>query len=198
MDVLLFSGGIDSTCLAWGLKPDRLAFFDYGQIQAKGEIRAGKNIAQQIGIPLDVHEVPLQMLGSGTMAGKAVDEARPAEFWPYRNQALITLAAMAYFAQGVSTISIGTVAGDDRHPDGSGDFVNAISRLVSLQSGPTVKAPAMGMSSEQLIEKFNVPQNLLGWTFSCHTGVWACGQCNGCKKQGEIIAWMKSVRKLND
>jgi 7-cyano-7-deazaguanine synthase len=51
---LLFSGGIDSTCLAWMERPDRLTFIDYGQIPAAGEQRACEAIAADLGFRLDV------------------------------------------------------------------------------------------------------------------------------------------------
>ena len=95
MRVLLFSGGIDSTCIAWLERPDRLAFVDYGQIPAKGELRACRSIADALDLPLDVHTADLRSFGGGLMAGGAAEGAAP-EFWPFRNQMLITLAAMYY------------------------------------------------------------------------------------------------------
>jgi len=188
MKVLLFSGGIDSTCLAWSERPDRLAFIDYGQIPAKGELRACKAIAEELKIPFDVLNADLRQFGSGSMAGKAsADGGIVAEFWPYRNQMLITLVAMAYHDQGLREIIIGTVRSDQQHPDGRPAFLVAINNLLTSQSDVIVRAPAANQETGSLVELSNAPASLLGWTFSCHTGEWACGQCGGCHKHSEVM-----------
>ncbi|MBL4767790.1 MAG: 7-cyano-7-deazaguanine synthase [Rhodobacteraceae bacterium] len=187
MKVLLFSGGIDSTCLAWSERPDRLAFIDYGQIPAKGELRACESIADELKTPFDVLTADLRQFGSGSMAGKAsAGGSAVTEFWPYRNQMLITLVAMAYHGQNLREIIIGTVNSDQQHPDGRPAFLSAMNGVLGSQSDVTVRAPAAKQETGQLIEVSNVPASLLGWTFSCHTGEWACGQCGGCRKNSEV------------
>ncbi len=110
-----------------------------------------------------------------------------AEFWPYRNQMLVTLAATAFAATPLTEILVGTVVGDDAHPDGTVDFVNALDRLVCLQAGVCVVAPAFVVSTLDLTRKAAVPRSVLGWTFSCHTGEWACGSCRGFNKHRHVI-----------
>lgn len=188
MKVLLFSGGMDSTALAWSLRPERLTFINYGQIPAAGEERACRAISNELGLPLDVHNVDLLAFGSGAMAGRKQQDGAQPEFWPYRNQMLITLAAMAYETQGLSALIIGTVRSDRAHPDGRAAFVRTIDRLLLIQSNVRVLAPAAKLSSQELVRQSEVPLSLLGWTFSCHTGEWACGQCRGCNKHGEVMA----------
>lgn len=183
--MLLFSGGIDSTCLAWLERPDRLAFIDYGQIPAKGELRACKSIAEAIGTPLDVHETDLRSFGAGLMAGSATDSPAP-EFWPFRNQMLITLAAMYYAPRGVSEILIGTVRSDRQHPDGRARFLRAMESVLKSQASISLRAPAADEQTEALAKRSKAPHSLLGWTFSCHTGEWACGQCGGCRKHDAV------------
>lgn len=189
--VLLLTGGLDSTALAVMLEVDRALFIDYGQRPARGEERAARAVAEALEIPLDIRRVDLAAFGHGTMsaAGTAFPAAQAApEFWPYRNQMLITLAAMTYAAEPVTEIVIGTVVGDDAHPDGRPEFLAAMDRVVSQQSGVKVVAPALGMTTLELIRKAGVPRSLLGWTFSCHTGEWACGSCRGCHKHRTVIA----------
>lgn len=188
MRALLFSGGIDSTALAWWLKPEKLLFVDYGQVAANGELRAAKSVAKAIDRKLDVRSIPLRQFGQGSMAGDLSASSPVPEFWPYRNQALITVAAMAYADLPISSIIIGTVSGDgDRHADGRIEFVETMNRLLEMQGGPKLEAPAIKVTSEQLIADTRVPQSVLGWTFSCHTGEWACGACAGCVKHDEIM-----------
>ena len=94
---------------------------------------------------------------------------------------------MTYVADFVSAILVGTVVGDDAHPDGNKEFVSAIDQLVRQQSGVRVIAPAIEMTTLQLIREAAVPKSVLGWTFSCHTGEWACGTCRGCNKHRHVI-----------
>ncbi|MGZ8287097.1 MAG: 7-cyano-7-deazaguanine synthase [Allosphingosinicella sp.] len=186
MRVLLFSGGIDSTCLAWMERPDRLAFIDYGQIPAKGELRASRAIAGELGLALDVHVTDLRAFGGGSMAGRIGPADAPPEFWPFRNQMLITLAAMIYASQGATELMVGTVRSDRQHSDGRARFLRAMSAVLRSQSGLSVRAPAANEQTHALAKRSGVPVELLGWTFSCHTGEWACGQCRGCQKHAEI------------
>ena len=188
MRALLFSGGIDSTTIAWRLKPEKLLFVDYGQVAATGELRAARSIAKAIDRELDIRSVSLRQFGSGSMAGDLSSSNTVLEFWPYRNQALITVAAMAYADLPISSILIGTVSGDgDRHADGTAEFVETMNRLLGMQGGPMLEAPAIEVTSEQLIADTRVPLSALGWTFSCHTGEWACGTCAGCLKHDQIM-----------
>ena len=195
MRALLFSGGLDSTALAWMLRPEKLVFFDYGQRPAKGEERAARAVANAVGIPLDVRRVDMSAFGHGTMSTSGTPLAlalETPEFWPYRNQMLITLAAMTYAADPLAEILVGTVVGDHAHPDGRKEFVSAIDRLVRQQSGVRVVAPAIEMTTLQLLTKAAVPKSVLGWTFSCHTGEWACGDCRGCNKHREVIECLEA------
>lgn len=187
MKILLFSGGIDSTAIAWWRRPERLFFVDYGQLAAAGELRAAQSIAKDIGLPLDVRQISLRSFGHGAMADGEILNAQAPEFWPYRNQMLLTLAGMAYAADNVESLIIGSVAGDERHPDGTDAFRSTINRIFEVQGGPKVEAPASKLSTEQLIEKSAVPLSVLGWTFSCHRGEWACGGCNGCIKHNQVM-----------
>ncbi len=195
MRALLFTGGLDSTALAWMLRPEKLIFFDYGQRPARGEERAARAVAAAIGLVLDVPRVDMSAFGHGTMSrsGTALASAtKSPEFWPYRNQMLITLAAMAYAADPLKEILVGTVVGDDAHPDGRAEFVSAIDCLVRQQSEVRVVAPAIEMTTLQLVKNAAVPKSVLGWTFSCHTGEWACGSCRGCNKHRQVIECLEA------
>jgi 7-cyano-7-deazaguanine synthase len=188
MKVLLFTGGMDSTAIAWMSRPDQALFIDYGHRSARGEERAARAIADAMNMPLDIRRADMSRFGHGTMSasGASLLGAKP-EFWPYRNQMLITFAAMAYAARPLDEIFIGTVAGDDVHPDGRKEFVAAIDGLVAQQSQVRVSAPAIEMSTLELIRTAQVPRSILGWTFSCHTGEWACGNCRGCFKHSQVM-----------
>lgn len=186
MRALLFSGGIDSTSLAWIERPDELVFVDYGQVAAAGEERAARSIAAAIGIPLEILRADLAPFGAGTMSGRATIAPEAPEFWPFRNQMLVTLAAMAYGSRAPVELLIGTVSGDLIHPDGTAAFVDAMNRVLRTQGAFSLSAPALGIDAQELLARADLPTCVLGWTFSCHTGEWACGRCRGCWKHDEL------------
>lgn len=99
MEVLLFSGGIESTCLAYMRRPQICLTVDYGQRCAEGEIRAAQNISSFFNLEHHVLKVDLSSLGSGEMSDEnAVSIAPIPEFWPFRNQMLVTIGAMRFAA----------------------------------------------------------------------------------------------------
>ena len=186
MRVLLFSGGIDSAAIAWIEKPDALLFVDYGQLPAVGECRAARSLAAAMGLPLEERVAPLTAFGVGSLVGGPQRPGVPPEFWPFRNQMLITLAAMAFTHCDHLEILIGTVASGAVHPDGTVSFIEAMSAVLGTQSRASVRAPAIDMTGDELLARAELPDELLGWTFSCHTGEWACGRCRGCNKHNAV------------
>ena len=189
MKLLLFSGGVDLTCIARWQSPDILVTIDYGQICARGELRASANLAQHLGIRHEVVRANIGHLGAGDLAGVApVSEAGASETWPLRNQFLVTVAVMRFARDGVNEVQIGTLATDVAHPDGRKEFVDKLSELVQLQE-PNIKvtAPAIGMDVRELVKVSGVERDLLGWTFSCHVADVPCGKCRGCSKTLELF-----------
>ena len=188
MKVLLFSGGVESTALAWRYRPDRLLFVDYGQIPAEGERRAALHLASKLNLRLDEITVDASALGAGDMAGRSkAQHSEATEAWPFRNQFLITLAAMRYATEGVEEILIGTVSTDAIHADGSPKFLARAEELVRCELPQLrIVAPAIEMDTATLILQSGLPKELLGWTFSCHRSVVACGNCRGCNKTIEL------------
>lgn len=186
---LLLSGGMDSLTLAWWKRPDIAFTLNYGQLAAQAEIGASRTICQQLGIPHHVIELDCRQLGSGDMAGTQSNHLAPAsDWWPYRNQMLVTLAAMKAISFGVTHLWLGTVKSDSTHKDGSPEFMSALSRLLSLQEGGLmVEAPAIELSTAELVRKSGIPAGLLAWAHSCHKSNVACGNCRGCNKYIEVF-----------
>jgi 7-cyano-7-deazaguanine synthase len=183
MRLLLLSGGIDSAAIAWWQKPDLCLTIDYGQSPARGEIAASAALCSVLDLRHETISVDLRQLGSGLMAGRETLQLGSAdEWWPYRNQVLITLAAMRYVGQGLREIMIGAVA-TDIHADGKLPFLEAIDRTLSVQEGNVrVTAPALSHTTLELLRLSDFPRDLLGVCFSCHAMEVACGQCGGCLK----------------
>lgn len=182
---LLLSGGMDSIAIAWWKRPRWAATIDYGQKAAAAEKLASSQICLELGIAHEVITVDCSSLGSGDMAHKAADpRARTSDWWPFRNQLLITLAGMRAIACDVDTLYIGTVKSDgESHRDGTTEFVSRIDDLMMLQEGGLrVVAPAIELSTVELIRMAGVPAGVLAWSHSCHKADTPCGNCRGCNK----------------
>lgn len=189
MKALLFSGGLDSTALAWWLRPDVCVFVDYGQSPAAGERAAAMSLAGAMDLRLETVSVDLSHLGLGPLAGRPPSDLAVGgpEWWPYRNQMLVTLAAMHLVGRGLTEIILGAVS-SDRHADGRPPFLRAMDRVMSLQEGAVrVSAPGRRLSGAALLKRSGVPAELLGATFSCHVAEYACGRCRGCTKHRDTL-----------
>lgn len=186
---LLFSGGVDSTCLAAIWRPHLTIFIDYGQVSAEGEARAARAVSKRMGLELKMVEVDCSSIGSGQLSGKVEARYAPVpEWWPYRNQLLLTLAAPLAIRNEISALMIGTVATDRVHKDGRPEFVAAIDQLFRLQEGSIrVLAPGLYKTTSQLILESGLSASMLAWTHSCHIASFACGRCRGCEKRGAVL-----------
>lgn len=187
--VLLLSGGLDSTALAAWKRPSHCLVVDYGQRSAEAETRAAGIVADRLGLPLARVRVDCSVLGQGDLAGSAGSEhSRHAEWWPYRNQLLVTFAAAWALQNDHDTVWTGTILTDDRHADGTRGFYERLDDLLSYQEGGVrVSAPAGQLDCEELVTRSGVTDDVLAWTHSCHTGNLACGHCAGCRKRTGVL-----------
>jgi 7-cyano-7-deazaguanine synthase len=199
MKALLLSGGLDSSALAFWKRPDVCITIDYGHRPARGELAASSALCTELGLRHVTLSIDLSSLGQGSLAGSSGSKLASAEeWWPYRNQVLITLAAMRFVDEDLKEIMIGAVK-TDVHADGKAPFLRTIDRLMSLQEGAVrVTAPARKMSPVQLLLSSGFPTNLLGITFSCHLLEYPCGRCRGCMKQLDSIEQLKQLRSRCD
>ncbi len=181
---ILLSGGMDSIALAYWLKPSFSITIDYGQKPAESEIQAAAQVSKYLGMEHHIIRVDCSQLGSGDMNGsKPLSVSPVSEWWPYRNQLLITLASMKAIMLDIKTLIIGSVATDKTHLDGTEKFYSKIAELVKLQEGNIeIVYPAINLSTVELVKKSEVPMSLLMWAHSCHTSNQPCMICNGCKK----------------
>ncbi|WP_082648245.1 7-cyano-7-deazaguanine synthase [Lysobacter capsici] len=188
-DLLLLSGGIDSTALAVLCRPNVALTVDYGQRAASGEISAARSICVELGLRHDIAHIPIGALGSGLMTGtESSPLSEHPEFWPFRNQFLLTIGAMYAVRHGLTRVLIGTVATDVRHHDGSAVFLQRASDLIREQEGGIeVLAPGLDQDSTALVRRAQVPPSVLGWTHSCHVSPLSCGQCPGCIKHSNLM-----------
>jgi 7-cyano-7-deazaguanine synthase len=182
---ILLSGGMDSSGLAYLHRPKTGVFINYGQRAAEAEHRAATAIASELSMPLEVIQTDLSSLGTGVMAGAGqISAGSSPEWWPDRNQLLITLCAMRVISLGLKHILIGTVATDRLHGDNSIEFMTAMNSLLLTQEGAlSLSAPARGLTTVELVRKAEMPMSAVAWTHSCHISIFPCGRCRGCIKR---------------
>lgn len=186
---LLLSGGMDSVAISYWRRPDYGITVDYGQQPAAGEMRAAAAVCAALGIEHHLLSADISALGSGDLVGRAPHAGAPAsEWWPYRNQFLLTLAAMRCHALGVGELLIGALKTDGFHADGTAKFIAGMNGLFALQEGTLqVVAPAIEMTAPELVRRSGIPQEILCWSHSCHVAEVACGFCRGCRKHYETM-----------
>lgn len=195
--VLLLSGGVDSASLLYMVRPSHALFISYGQRAEQAEKRAAAAVAASIDVKFDSVRADFAVTGGGLMIADAPIDGSPSpEWWPFRNQILVTIAAAwacrntdAVTRPGSTSILLGCVAGDgERHIDGSPRFIAALNDLLRLQEGGVgLEAPAVDLSTEQLVAASGIPDSVLAWTHSCHVANLPCMACPGCFKRERVL-----------
>jgi 7-cyano-7-deazaguanine synthase len=175
---LLLSGGLDSIAVAYWQRPRIAITIDYGQLPAEAEKRAAQAVAEALEIEHHSFSLNLGTLGSGDMAGVPPSADAPvSEWWPFRNQFLLTIGGMLAVKYGLESVMVGSVATDAKHIDGSLAFLEIIHSLMTMQEGSiNIEAPAHRYTSVELIQVSGVPFDLLSYAHSCHKSNWACAQ----------------------
>jgi 7-cyano-7-deazaguanine synthase len=186
---ILLSGGMDSIALAFWKRPSVAITVDYGQLPAETEIRTSKVIVEALDMEHHVIRVNCADLGSGDLINTSQLQSAPSsEWWPYRNQLLLTLALMKGIKLGVKEIMVASVKSDGFHADGTQKFYELANSLSEYQeSNIKITAPCIHLNTVELIKTSGVPQDLLFWAHSCHKSNVACGNCRGCKKYIQVM-----------
>lgn len=188
--VLLFSGGIDSTTLAYdllsvGVELEAL-FIDYGQRTAVGERRSARYLAGIAGFSLTELCIPLpEDLTSGALFGLGAprDWKTPrVSFLPQRNLLLLTYAAMFAQRRGIPEVAIGLINGGSEFPDSTESFCKQAFQVLRLcYPDLQVLAPYVSWTKEQVIARAVTLGVPIEATFSCHfLPDRHCGSCPAC------------------
>jgi 7-cyano-7-deazaguanine synthase len=175
---------MDSIALAWSLRPRLSVTLDYGQLPARGEVQAASAACAELGLAHQVLRIDCASLGSGDLAGRPPLGVAPvSEWWPFRNQLLVTVAASLALKEGLSSVVLGVVANDSAHADGRSEFLQHMDALLRLQEGMLrLEYPAINESTVDLCNRVAIPHSVLAWAHSCHVAPVACGLCRGCVK----------------
>jgi len=192
---ILLSGGIDSIALTYWKRPEFAFTINYGQSPALAELEASKIICEKLNINHLIIDVDCSKLGSGDLLrAKPADIAPSTEWWPYRNQLLVTLASMKAIVLGIDELIVGSVLSDGFHKDGTANFYSLLDNLMQYQEGNlAIIAPAISLTSSELVIKSGISSDLLFYAHSCHTNDIPCGHCRGCNKYIEVIQQLNNA-----
>jgi 7-cyano-7-deazaguanine synthase len=206
--VVLASGGLDSTTLAYHLRDMgtevRMLSVDYGQRHAR-ELECARQVAGRLGVAHDVAD--LRSVG-GLLRGSALTdpgvpvpdghyaaESMRATVVPNRNAVMLDIAVAVAIANGCAAVAFGAHGGDHAvYPDCRAGLVAAFTASVALANEGflpesfQVAAPFLRCSKAEVVwlgNELGVPFAL---TWSCYRGGAAhCGACGTCTERREAF-----------
>lgn len=195
---ILLSGGLDSIALMYLEKPSIAITIDYGQKCSKAELNASVKVCKILNIKHIKINIDCSKIGSGDLFNnRPLNIGKSEEWWPFRNQLIITIAAIKAITLGVQELLIGTVKSDDQYRDGTSEFFSRVNDLISYQEGGIkISAPAINLSSIDLIKKSKIPNDILYWAHSCNKNNVPCGLCDSCLKYIQTMEQINNMIKI--
>lgn len=177
---LLLSGGQDSVAIAYWKRPAHALTVNYGQVAFSKELEISRLVCDELGIIH--HQFP-------TPLGKnCIQFGGGANWVPFRNQFLATIAASYFMSIGVQKILVGHVKDDTQFLDCSAKFAKKMNELLSIQEGGmSYSAPATEIKTAELVKISGMPKRVLAQTHSCNLSAIPCGECSSCKKHSDVL-----------
>ena len=188
--LMLLSGGLDSAAVAAIERPEGALFVDYGQRAGGAERESARRVARILDIQLDEITVDASEAGSGLLVdGEQVDVSPSPEWFPFRNQLLVTVAAAYAIRTGYQSVLLGTVEDDGRrHADGTHRFIASLDAVLrSQEGGLRLAAPHADTSTTQLLATTELRDQIVAVTHSCDVATTPCGDCNSCQRRAAIL-----------
>lgn len=200
-NVMLYSGGLDSTVLLYKLKPNVKALvFNYGQRHGKEIIHAIR-ICRELNIDFDQVDLSMinKLIRKGSQAGTDpvpeghyAAESMKATVVPNRNMMMISIAVAHAITIGAKHVWFAVHAGDHTiYPDCRPAFVGALNHAVYLGNEWTpvsLHAPFIHMTKADIVqegERYEVPWER---TWSCYAGkTLHCAKCGTCVERREAF-----------
>lgn len=202
--ILLASGGLDSTTLAYWLKNQNISFIpvfiDYGQHCAKTELETLRKV-----LPPDVLQLLECIDIKGIYKYSSSRFIQPANLWkdkisaedlyiPYRNILLLSIGAS--FAQTLGIDKVYSAFINSNHAkeiDCSNDFFNQIEQILSEYGSVKVEMPFRYLSKYEVAKIGIELKAPIGFTFSCQASPEVpCGACPNC------VDRLDALKKLED
>jgi 7-cyano-7-deazaguanine synthase len=202
-NVVLFSGGIDSTtALYWSLRQNKQTTaltFDYGQ-KNEVEIEGARRTAGSLEVPLKLLHVDLEQIGGSSLTDPSVSLPRfdhftqikkgiPSTYVPFRNGIFLALGAAWAEANNITTIVCGFhVIDTPNYPDTSESFVKAMEKAINsgtsaVMGGKKVRvlAPFLQKRKSEIIKEGLSLGVDYSYSISCYSGSEIpCQNCSSC------------------
>jgi 7-cyano-7-deazaguanine synthase len=198
--VLLCSGGLDSTTLAYWLESGGIQFvplfIDYGQHCALTErSRLERTLPPGLASRLVSLDVSSVYRGSSSRLIRAPDlwndVVSDADFYlPYRNLLLLTIGAAYAQSQGLGTVYAAFINSNHaKEIDCSAAFFGRLGGLLSEYGGVRVEMPFRDMSKAE-VARIGVSLGApIAYTFSCQASPSVpCGVCPNCLDRTDALA----------
>lgn len=202
MNVVLFSGGMDSTaCLnhvakRYGHENVVAIIFKYSSVHNREERLAATRVLNHLGVRSTRVTLPKSifqgagstLMGEGEIPdGKYRTDGPQSTVVPFRNGVFISAAAAYASRYGNASIWIAAHADDSEnwaYPDCSPDFLEAMSEAISVASVGQLEliVPYQYFTKAAIIEGAWREEAPLHLSYSCYRGtVVHCGQCATCR-----------------
>ena len=198
--ICILSGGMDSTLSSYIAKNEGYEIiavhFNYGQRTEKRELKAFRDICDDLGI-LEKYEIDIPFftqIGASALTDMSIDvptggiEAGvPITYVPFRNGIFLSITAAIAEKEGATAMYIGVVQEDSSgYPDCTDEFIQDITKAINQGTKEETKieivTPLVHLTKAQIVEeaiKLNVP---LEHTWSCYKEEnEACGVCDSCR-----------------
>lgn len=199
-DIVLLSGGLDSTILLWDklqTKQDRdvvAAWIDYGQRNATREHICVVNICREFNCKLAVYECA-ELFKYNDVSGllrKSLDAADTVQKAELVNRNALLLNYIA--AQGIgrpTTLYVGAHQTAAPYADCTKQFYTICNRLLKYSTSGMVgvKAPYIKMDKQGVMKRawdLGLTKKALEMTWSCYYDN-ECGECPACKNRRRAL-----------
>lgn len=175
-EVLLMSGGLDSTIAYWYLEKPYSLWIDIGQKYKAKEKEAVKNLKRRYDINIDfIKGLDLSQFEKGENA-----------YIPRRNALLLQLAS--YYGNKLFLVGIEGDNVEDKSPEAFQEIENCLNFISKEKEDKQIKirSPFWGLSKGEIVRWFkkNVPdaEEILLTSVSCYDKdiEWQCGSCKSC------------------
>ncbi len=198
--VCILSGGMDSTLTSYIAKNDGFniiaVHFNYGQRTEKRELKAFRDVCDDLGIE-DKYEIDIPFftqIGASALTDETIDipidgvkPGVPITYVPFRNGIFLSIAAAIAEKHNAEALFIGVVEEDSSgYPDCTDSFINKQKNAINEGTKESTKidilTPLVTLHKDEIVKKaveLNVP---LEHTWSCYKEEdEACGVCDSCR-----------------
>lgn len=197
--ILLASGGLDSTTLAYWLDSKKIdfvpLFIDYGQHFKQTELDSLKQVLPSKSIE-NIQIINISSIYEGSKSRMIL----PADLWndeidandlylPYRNLLLLTIGAIIAQKNGYKKVYSAFINSNHaKEIDCSNDFFNSLSTLLKDFGSVKIEMPFRYYSKYE-VAKIGIELNApIGHTFSCQASTYIpCGACPNCVDRLEAL-----------